>query len=1174
MRSRVKKKRQSETLSLTKSNLLQTSGATEREESASSSPQADQATASLSTQKPTGFNLAKIPIFPSQKTIQAKSAGMSQHSFFEQTIQRETMPEEQEVQMKQFPDSRKAFFPAYKRREEQLQLPRKNLNPLIQAKLTHGVARSNYRQAGDWVVPELLQRDNERKIKQVTLGQQVQRQQEDEDDVQMKAESSQIQRHAGHHDEEDGVQMKAANGGSFTADRAIENKIKSSRGQGQSLDSETRSFMEPRFGASFAHVKVHTGSDAVQMNRDLHSQAFTQGNDIYFNQGKYNPDSTAGKQLLAHELTHTIQQTGGVSLQRHPVAGEEAELQQKPESGAHSQGCACHMCTGGSIQRQVNGNGATSNFLGQNLIQRISKVSPKEVQRQTSHGKGCSCPMCVGGVQAKLTVGVPGDKYEQEADRMAEKVMAMSDLQASGTKSIQRHGGHDHEEDMAQTKPLYHSLASSLQQDQMAQRKPLVNQVTTSPNGVIQRHSSHEHYLLGQTSPDDLATIPQLREFIEEKGGIDEIKKQQNPKDFEKFMALRDKARHVMKQHLTLLENFIKKPNYLDENFKDKAGEVKKDEDWEVPYISLPVKGSDDKAGSDSIVVLYGELNALPDYFGNPDAIANTKKKNVVALLQGLRQRVYRNLVQWYDESALGGRDYDNKTKRSIRRDQRPFAEAQGERRAQPGTKSSVDQLQEIEKLITEDGKKHKSEGGYAVLERNACHFAPYSWNAWKKYHTAALEAAQESADKMKEVYALHGQDQTLSDELYGGAKKKANEALVQNAFGDHYLQDSFAAGHLIDKTLVMQEFVKYLDANNYKMGDALDAKERWKMTVMIANSSGDSIGAGTITDPEADPQALHDKMKEDEKLDKNDRKMNYAKSAEFINLNPTEDIILMMWWREKALADSNNYKTVTASKLEKEAKADLKFLHQNKANLLEQLVKKKFVRKTLATNVEEAKYTLDQAQINVIRPQAFKRNKPYSSQIFQDTSKLDADKKQASYKNQAAEFNLNAYNAFMSNVYIQYATNFFHDEYCKNGLEVQNENGEAIGKIYGDRDMLKAGGSKGVKYSAETTRLSRVSVSKKIMGEPLNPEEQTDSIKARFPHKIKDKLGIYSSLANWNKKKFVDDRQNTFAEITGEAGNFAKRRAAKATYKKSGGLSNKNAINIELPAHAKQEGF
>lgn len=96
----------------------------------------------------------------------------------------------------------------------------------------------------------------------------------------------------------------------FTASDSIETRLKSGKGGGQPLPNETRDFMDSRFSNDFSGVKVHTGSDAVQLSKELGAQAFTHGEDIYFNSGKYSPHTDEGKKLLAHELTHTIQQTG------------------------------------------------------------------------------------------------------------------------------------------------------------------------------------------------------------------------------------------------------------------------------------------------------------------------------------------------------------------------------------------------------------------------------------------------------------------------------------------------------------------------------------------------------------------------------------------------------------------------------------------------------------------------------------------------------------------------------------------------------------------------------------------------------------------------------------------------------------------------------------------------
>jgi len=86
----------------------------------------------------------------------------------------------------------------------------------------------------------------------------------------------------------------------------FESKLASHRGSGKPLSDKTRAFMEPRFGADFSNVRVHETPDLAN---SIQAQAFTHGQDIYFNSGKYNPGSNGGKELLAHELTHVVQQT-------------------------------------------------------------------------------------------------------------------------------------------------------------------------------------------------------------------------------------------------------------------------------------------------------------------------------------------------------------------------------------------------------------------------------------------------------------------------------------------------------------------------------------------------------------------------------------------------------------------------------------------------------------------------------------------------------------------------------------------------------------------------------------------------------------------------------------------------------------------------------------------------
>jgi hypothetical protein len=114
----------------------------------------------------------------------------------------------------------------------------------------------------------------------------------------------------------EGVQTKDGSG--VAVSTQLSNRIGASQGSGQKMDSTTNSYMSARIGFDFSNVKIHTGGEAAGMNRELNAKAFTTGNDIYFKEGTYNPSTSEGKQLLAHELVHTVQQTsgGGEQIQR------------------------------------------------------------------------------------------------------------------------------------------------------------------------------------------------------------------------------------------------------------------------------------------------------------------------------------------------------------------------------------------------------------------------------------------------------------------------------------------------------------------------------------------------------------------------------------------------------------------------------------------------------------------------------------------------------------------------------------------------------------------------------------------------------------------------------------------------------------------------------------------
>jgi len=102
----------------------------------------------------------------------------------------------------------------------------------------------------------------------------------------------------------------------------IAGQLQSARGGGQSLAAPVRSAMEQAFGADFSGVRIHQSQQADTLNRSIEARAFTSGQDLFFRKGEYDPSTPAGQGLLAHELTHVVQQSGGQLQRAHAKAAE------------------------------------------------------------------------------------------------------------------------------------------------------------------------------------------------------------------------------------------------------------------------------------------------------------------------------------------------------------------------------------------------------------------------------------------------------------------------------------------------------------------------------------------------------------------------------------------------------------------------------------------------------------------------------------------------------------------------------------------------------------------------------------------------------------------------------------------------------------------------------------
>ena len=130
-----------------------------------------------------------------------------------------------------------------------------------------------------------------------------------------------VQRKCADCEKEEAVQRKTVGNTEGVASSDLSSRLSASKGGGQPLPADTRTSMESAMGADFSNVRVHTGGEAVQMSQDINAQAFTHGSDVYFNKGKFNPSNTEGVHLLAHELTHTVQQ-GSAHIRRLPAEAD------------------------------------------------------------------------------------------------------------------------------------------------------------------------------------------------------------------------------------------------------------------------------------------------------------------------------------------------------------------------------------------------------------------------------------------------------------------------------------------------------------------------------------------------------------------------------------------------------------------------------------------------------------------------------------------------------------------------------------------------------------------------------------------------------------------------------------------------------------------------------------
>jgi len=196
----------------------------------------------------------------------------------------------------------------------------------VQAKLTIGEPGDKYEQEADRVASQVVKQINSPEAASSSQGQSVQRMEEPVEELQRQPSISDLQRtplplevqRVGMPEGEE-LQAKsilqrreAIAGGEATND--LDTAINSARGGGQPLDAGLQRSMGQAMGADFSGVKVHTDAQSDQLNQSIQAKAFTTGQDVFFRQGTYDPGSRGGQELIAHELTHVVQQNGHLSF--------------------------------------------------------------------------------------------------------------------------------------------------------------------------------------------------------------------------------------------------------------------------------------------------------------------------------------------------------------------------------------------------------------------------------------------------------------------------------------------------------------------------------------------------------------------------------------------------------------------------------------------------------------------------------------------------------------------------------------------------------------------------------------------------------------------------------------------------------------------------------------------
>jgi hypothetical protein len=212
------------------------------------------------------------------------------------------------------------------------------------------------------------------------------------------------------------------------------------RAQGRPLDQEARSFYEPRFGRDFSRVRVHTDSSASESARAIDAAAYTLGNQIVFGANRYQPHTSDGRRLLAHELTHVVQQGGAPAPgDRHRALGDGrlgTGTGEPGASAAQTRGTPADA-GGATVRRAVElrppGRGEASAFDRANeLVDRLNTTSAAVTYSLAADGRT---------LQYTLIAGAHPDGFDRMMTGFIDEAQVIPLRLITGAGRVQGAGG-------------------------------------------------------------------------------------------------------------------------------------------------------------------------------------------------------------------------------------------------------------------------------------------------------------------------------------------------------------------------------------------------------------------------------------------------------------------------------------------------------------------------------------------------------------------------------------------------------------------------------------------------------------------------------------------------------------------------------------------------------------